>query len=881
MSDIEDIGVDDDLLFGFLDESRELLGEVDAALVELESNPTDQDIINAIFRPVHSIKGNAPFFGYTKLRNLAHELETILAQVRDGTRRVDKSLTTLLLEGIDEIRAILDRASNNQPELIDEQKFNQLLQKVVDFQSDTAGDQKEAWSKVKKLMATLSEYISSGEEEAVTSYRELKELLEVLAPSGEEEDVEAYPAPLKKLRDVVVAGIEKPEDESLVELVEKSLVEIEEAAQGQDAESLASKLQEDVGPFIVSIGFDQLLLETVDKAIADFMELKNPFGEEPVAESAEASSSETVSEPEQETSKQKTGKESESRRQESHKSMRVSEEHIDTFLSYVGELFIFGEMLSYLERRVTGTLGSNEIEFEFHRLIESFSILSHNLKKSLMSVRKVAVKSTLQKAPRLVRDIASARGKDIQVHIEGEDVEVDKSLIELIDAPLTHMVRNAADHGIETPEKRVENGKSEAGNISISVREEDKFIVLTVTDDGAGLNYDAIRGKAESLNIIRPGEKLSKDQLVDLLFQAGVSTAEKVTDVSGRGVGMDVVKKAIEQNGGSIQVESTAGNGTTFQVHLMKSVTTDIVEGFVFRVEDRFFVLPIDRVREVFSCDPVDIFSATGSDRYVCRNDKILPIVPAYSILSLDAERKDKCDAQHVLTVKACKRDMALLVDEVVAVQQVVHKGISHLSVDGDVFTGGALIGDGQIALILDADKFCDGYDVNNLANRAKVITRDENGNQSNSDGIEKTGELQSLVLVEIDGGRSAAIPLADVHRLEKITGESLELSNGRPAVQYRETIMPLFPVTKQSLEELQKREMLQVVVSECDGKPVGIVVDSILDIVEDRVDTQKIGDEAPHITGTAIISDRATDILSLSGLIEHNRTISASRLRV
>ena len=357
----EKIEIDQSLIRDFLDESLDLLATIDNLLVVLETHPRDLDLINSIFRPIHSIKGNAPFFGLNKIRALAHDLESLLSLVRGQTRIPSKQLISVVLKGTDELRNMLNRVREGKPEVLDENGFALLL-------------------------------------DIIKCETELK-------PSPEVTPVE------------VVAPAE---------------------------------------------------------------------GVKPAAE--------------------------EVTKAEAQKTMRVSEKHIDNFLAYVGELLVVGEMLSYLHKRVVDANIDVAISTEFKRLNQAFAKLSHDLQRSIMSIRKLPIRALLQKAPRLARDVAAAAGKEINVSIEGDELEIDKSIIEQLDAPLTHLIRNSVDHGIEQPEQRVSSGKSRVGQVTIKVSESETQLVISVEDDGAGLNLAAIREKAERIGIIQPGQQLSAEE---------------------------------------------------------------------------------------------------------------------------------------------------------------------------------------------------------------------------------------------------------------------------------------------------------------------------------------------------------------------------------
>ncbi len=853
-----DLSVDDDLLKGFLDESLDLLSEVDSFIASIEHAEDPIETVNAIFRPVHSIKGNAPFFGFTSARNLAHELESLLSLVRDGTHAITPSLVSVLLDGVDELRAMLSRVQEGGPEVTDADALQVLIDRVIDEQN-AGTDPVQVWSDVFQRVSHLQEaFAGKPEGEDLESILEsLRVLSTGVEGIGDGVTEESLPPILKKAKELI--------EQSSTDELFTVLQEVHGQATSEETKEALHKVLDGFEAYVMSIGFDDLMREMVEEALALFQAEGHEGGQEE-APSSETEQADPQPEAQQASPSPSPEEKKSAPKADSGKTMRVAEEHIDTFLSYVGELLILGEMLVYLERRLAGIPGTNEVTSEFARLTESFSHLSSDLQKSLMSIRKVKVKTALQKVPRLVRDIAKNHGKDIRVETVGDEIEVDKSLIEMLDAPLTHMVRNAADHGVEKPEIREERGKERTGTISVSVSESEKFILVEVKDDGGGLNYDAIQSKAESLGLVRAGEKLTERQVVDFLFAAGVSTAKEVTDVSGRGVGMDVVKRNIEQAGGKIEVESTAGKGSRFSVEIPKTVTTHIVEALVFEVGDQFFAIPLEQVNEAFSCTEDEIFSATGEDRYLYRQDVALPIVPACDLLrSSGARSLEDQEEMIVLSINANRRTYALLVDSVLGVQQVVVKKLTGVVSKGDYYSGAALIGDGKIALVLEVDPFCVGYDLVRLAERARV-----EGTETHIEELSESfhGERvrETLLLAHIDGGNRVGIPLSLVNRLEKVHPGLVEIASGTPAMQYRDSILPIVFAVNGSQSEDNDRE-LDVVICKSGDQPVGLVVEKIVDIVDEEFFLDDIG-RNPAIRGTSVIQDKVTDILQVDNFL-------------
>lgn len=594
MSGNASFDVDPQVLQGFLEESRDALAALDALFVLLEKNPADTNTISAIFRPVHSIKGNAPFFGLMRLKTIAHDFESLLAALRDKKVTGHKALFDLLLAGIDEMKAIVERVAAGQAEVSNEEAYAQLLKSAREAAAGTLKPPVEE-SSLRESIIKFQTWNLSAEQGAV--------------------------------REILLAAL------STAPLVPQ--------------ESAAQPLEKPK--------------PTPDPAPANVARAEGP------------------------------------------KSMRVPEERIDTFLGFVGELVIAQDMLRHFSSKFNGHSFDTSLARDLQVINNVIANLGSGLETAIMSIRKVPLRTLLQKVPRLIRDVAAARGKEIQVAIEGENLEIDKSLIELLDAPLTHMARNAADHGIEKPEVREERGKPRAGTVSVTCRENPTEFVLTIKDDGAGLNQEALQRKAITLGIIQEGQTLSESQIVDLIFMAGVSTAQEVSDVSGRGVGMDVVKRNVESAGGSISVASIPGKGCTFSLTLPKSVTTQIIQGYVVQIQQINFVLPLALVHEAWRLCDSKVSYVLEKGQQVQRHDATQLIVDLGAYLEL-SEKREMDPSQLIVSVNQKDHMLALMVDKIIGPRQVVLKPLDHRINRDGLYLGGALLGDGAVALVLDVD---------------------------------------------------------------------------------------------------------------------------------------------------------------------------------
>lgn len=706
MSDHDpNLATDPELLAGFFDEAQEALGTLDALFVKLEATPNDVEVVEAIFRPVHSLKGNSAFFGFMAAKHLAHELETLLDYVRKDRLQAARPVIDVLLAGLDELKAMFARLRSGGDEVADPQAFDTLVQRVV---------QQSAGSGKLKKPETIA-----ADADDVQSLRDL-EALAGMIPVGA--PAEAFAAlarlrsrfaktktvsiplgPFQALKSILSPPVVGGDESSRVTAVQTELERLRTSVTDDAMRQLVAEMVDGFHAFVEAMGFDAMLRDFLLERITRGERLASAS---PASEALEAkpTARERTDRGERERTDRVERKDGKSSKDDPAKTMRVAESTIDTFLHYVGELLVVGDLFGHLYRRVAGLPNTAALARDFRRANETFTALSNKLQKSIMAIRRVPIRPLLNKVPRLVRDVSAAQGKEARVVLMGEDVQVDKSLIDLLDAPMTHMVRNAADHGIEPPDVRERQGKPRQGTITITAAETDASLILTIEDDGAGLNLDAIRRKGENLGLIAPNAALTENDIVNLIFASGVSTAKEVTDISGRGVGMDVVKRAVEEAGGAIGVTTQKGEGSRFHIKLPKGVTTQIMPGYLLRSCGRVYVLPLDRIHETFLARPDDINTITGKGRCLTRHGVILPVLSLATIL----EGQDPpwpAKGATMVTVMANRRKLALVVDGVLGVQKVVIRPMTGLPAGADMIAGGALLGDGTVALILNLDR--------------------------------------------------------------------------------------------------------------------------------------------------------------------------------
>ena len=501
---------------------------------------------------------------------------------------------------------------------------------------------------------------------------------------------------------------------------------------------------------------------------------------------------------------------------------------------------------------------------------QRLNLITTELQEGVMKTRMQPIGNIWSKFPRTVRDVATACGKQIRLEMEGKETELDKTIIEAIKDPLTHIVRNSADHGIETPAKRTAAGKSAEGRLLLRAYHEGGQINIEISDDGAGLDSEKLRRKALEKGLITPEQaaRMGEREIVNLIFLPGFSTAEKVTNVSGRGVGMDVVKTNIEKIGGTVDVYSKLGTGTTVRMKI--PLTLAIIPALIVTSGgDRYAIPQISLLELVRLNDEEDlkgIESIQGAPVYRLRG-RLLPLV--YLNRELKVERKDQDGSTigpvNIVILQADERQFGLVVDEINDTEEIVVKPLGKQLKGIKTFAGSTIMGDGRVALILD---------VLGLAQTSNVISenRERTMTDKESQVVATSGGKRTMLLFRCGADGRMAMELSLVARLEEFKPEMVERAGDRRVVQYRGQIMPLIRVSDflQSGNEKERQDgidTMQVVVYSEQGRSVGLVVDRILDIVEEAIVAQQPS-KRDGLLGSAVIQERVTDLLDVQGLV-------------
>lgn len=643
----------------FFDEADELLADMEQHLLNLVPEAPDSEQLNAIFRAAHSIKGGAGTFGFSILQETTHLMENLLDEARRGEMQLNTDIINLFLETKDIMQEQLDAYKNSQEP--DAESFDYICKALRQLALEAKG---EAPAPATKLTVV------------------------------EKETVEASPASDGFLR-IAITGLKASERNLLVEEL-SNLGTISDVEQGEG--SVTATLETTVSAddisavlcFVIEPEQIEFLPFTAGNAAADVAFVEAPVA---VAVNAPPVVAEVVKEVAPAAVAPRTEREAKAPRVSESSSIRVAVEKVDQLINLVGELVITQSMLAQR---------SNELDpVEHGELITSMGQLQRNardLQESVMSIRMMPMEYVFSRFPRLVRDLAGKLGKQVELTLQGSSTELDKSLIERIIDPLTHLVRNSLDHGIESPEKRLAAGKSAVGNLILSAEHQGGNICIEVSDDGAGLNRERILAKALSQGMA-VHENMSDDEVGMLIFAPGFSTAEQVTDVSGRGVGMDVVKRNIQEMGGHVEIKSQANVGTT--IRIMLPLTLAILDGMSVKVSDEVFILPLNAVMESLQPKEDDLHPLAGGERVLEVRGEYLPLVELWKVFDV-AGAKTEATQGIVVILQSAGRRYALLVDQLIGQHQVVVKNLesNYRKVPG--ISAATILGDGSVALIVD-----------------------------------------------------------------------------------------------------------------------------------------------------------------------------------
>lgn len=678
----------------FLDEAKEHLENLNTQILKLEQEPEDTDTINEIFRAAHSLKGMAGTMGYKRMQTLTHDMENVFSEIRNGTLKVSANMIDTLFQCLDaleeytnNIQESADEGTNDNQPLIE--MLNSFLKgsnapakeekkedpAAAEAEKKAAADGEEKWKEIvltddqKHVFRTAKEqgkntygmtvYIQENcllkAARAFLVYKAVEERAEIIVCNPSAQDIEDEKFDL---------------DFSLIVVTDASLDEILHAARN---------------------------VSEIDKVVGSELELKDDeaSGEEETAVSTETAAErkpaqKTASAVPTKNDKKPAGKPVVNR------TVRVDIEKLDVLMNLVSELIIAKNSL------VSASSVEGVNSTTFNEQIEYLESVTTNLHESVMKVRMVPIESVVCKFPRMIRDLSKKLDKKMELYMSGEETELDRTVVDEIGDPLMHLLRNSADHGLESAEVRAERGKPEVGSIFLDAYQDGNNVVIEVRDDGNGIDVENVKKTAIERGVITPeqGDNMSEKDIINLLFHAGFSTSKKITDVSGRGVGLDVVKSKIESLSGEVEVKSKLGEGSTWIIRL--PLTLAIIQALMVTVGGEKYAISLGSIQTIEDIKPEEIKLVQNSEVINLRGT-VIPIIRLSNVLEIESLKKPDEDMV-VVIVKKGEKLAGLVVDELMGQQEIVIKSLGKYINKCKFISGATILGDGEIALILDAN---------------------------------------------------------------------------------------------------------------------------------------------------------------------------------
>ena len=822
---------DSDIVKDFLVESYENLDRLDQELVGLEKNPQDRDALAGIFRTIHTIKGTCGFLGFNKLEKVTHVGENLLSRLRDGQLALNPEITTALLGMVDAVRQMLEEIQSTGQD--GEADYPELRETLTRLQEPAIAGGLSVPSAV--APAQVADIVVKRSKKTAASST-LKQTF-ISPPTAAPVKFEAAEPHAPAGNNAGDESQSKPAIGRIGELlVERGQVKPEHIGLALQEQRKGDNRR--LGEILVALGLARL-----EDVVAAQQTLESR---------AHDAASETI---------------------------RVGVKLLDKLMTLVGELV--------LARNQLLQLANTSEDIGLHVVSQRMNLIATELQEEVMKTRMQPIGNVWQQFPRMVRDVALACSKEVEIEMEGKDTELDKTIIEAIKDPLTHLVRNAVDHGIELPEERHKAGKDRIGRLVLRAFHEGGQVNIEISDDGVGLNKERIRQKAVESGVITAerAARMPEREILNLIFLPGFSTAEKVTNISGRGVGMDVVKTNVEKIGGAVDVQSTSGRGTTVRVKI--PLTLAIIPALMVTCGGDRYAIPqvnlLELVRlESRAVDSDEIESddvgqgielVHGAPVYRLRG-RLLPLVYLDRELQLTGKvssARQPGGVVNIAVLQADERQFGLVVDQVNDTEEIVVKPLRKQLTTVKMFVGSSIMGDGKVTLILD---------VLGLAQRVGVVNeaRDRTVTEKSTEAAVAMGEeKQTFLLFAGQDDSRMAIQLSTLARLEQFPVSQVEISGNQWVTQYRGQILPLIclsVVLEDRPTELRALPaptpdsgLIQVLVLNHEERIFGLVVERILDIVEDRAEIRSPATRAA-VLYSVVIGERVTELLDIPAIL-------------
>ena len=669
----------------FLDESHEHLQSLNEGLLRLEENMEEIDAVNDIFRNAHTLKGMSATMGFAKIAELTHEMEDVLDLVRKSQLKLNEDIMDTLFKCLDSLEQMVDSVGNGEAE--DVVDVSDLVAKLSSISKGTPAPAADG------AAAAAPAAASSGGDAAAGATLDLDDIDLDVMKKAKEAGMNLFHIKVTLMETCVLKAARSV-------MVMHALDEVGDVLKSiPPAEDLEQEKFERSFDVLIATSGDAEAMQNAVDTVSEIEDVAvtavdpDKVGKEAApapaaAPAAAAPAAKAAPAPKKEAGKSAAAP---AKKQHQSQSVRVDIEKLDTLMNLMGELVINKVRLEQI--------GQTHRLSDLMETLEQMDRVTGDLQNIVMKVRMVPVSAVFNRFPRMVRDVSKELGKDINLTIEGEETELDRTVIDEIGDPIMHLLRNSLDHGVESPDKREAKGKPRTGEVGLIARHEGNNVVIMITDDGAGIDANKIRRKAVEKGMISQSEADSLDDsdAVRLIFLPGFSTAEQITDISGRGVGMDVVRSKIEALSGHVDVETHIDEGSVFKIKL--PLTLAIIQAMLVRVQEEMYAIPLTSIDSTINIEPSDIQTVQNKEVIVLRGE-IIPIIRMEEALQVP-HTKDS-DEHFVVVVHAGEAKAGIVVDNLIGQQEIVIKTLGNLFAGLKLFGGATVLGDGRVALILD-----------------------------------------------------------------------------------------------------------------------------------------------------------------------------------
>ena len=688
----------------FIDETKEHLQSLNEHVLVLEKEPENEDTINEIFRAAHTLKGMSGTMGFVRMQRLTHDLENVFSEIRNGNMKVNEKLIDVLFRGLDALESYLAVISSegNEGTEDNEDIINDLNALLEEQSGDGAAA--PAQKEVKKEETPAKEEKAENKQESASDEKckfkqiPISEYEATAINSARAEGKNVYGITvylqktciLKSARAFLVFKSVENKGELIKSVPSTEQIEDEEFDFDFSWIFASSDTKENIKKLVMNVS-------EIAEVYIDDIEIPDAPAAGPSNDVKPAQEKKETAKPDV---KEKPKKASASKGKVGSRSVRVDIDKLDVLMNLVSELIIAKNgLVSAGAASPSGQIANAQA---FHEQIEYLERVTTNLHESVMKVRMVPIESVVNRFPRMIRDLNRKLNKKMELYMTGEETELDRTVIDEIGDPLMHLLRNSADHGLESNEERVRLGKPEVGSIFLDAYQDGNNVVIEVRDDGAGIDIDRVRQKAIEKGSIteKQAETMTDKDFIDLLFLPSFSTAEKITDVSGRGVGLDVVKSNIEQLGGDVEVKTKLGEGTTFTVRL--PLTLAIIQALMVEVRDEKYAIALGSIANIESV-PVSSIKYVEAKEVIHLRGSVIPLVRLDKLLDIEP-REEEPESLTVVIVKKGDSQVGLVVDDLMGQQEVVIKSLGKYINGNKLISGATILGDGEVALILDAN---------------------------------------------------------------------------------------------------------------------------------------------------------------------------------